>query len=299
MLRTTHRLGPAVCGTVVARDVGAVVDAYKDGLGLVVVHDRVMPSTIAAAWGQPMLAGRRLVLLGADVHDPSTHWLRVLHDPDATAPRPMQRAGWLALEILVRDVRALAARLRNSAFKVLGEPRALEVNDNIWAMQVAGPAGETLYLTEVRGPAPPFQLPEPARLDAQRLFIPVLSAADREDALRFYEELNGVAGLRFETRVSALNSMLGVDPERKRAVGTLQLDGASLIEVDEVPEHEPLRADDARLPSGLAMVSLLARADTPLPLGVTWRSHGERDWPGRNVALLRGAAGEWIELLAQ
>ena len=49
---------------------------------------------------------------------------------------------------------------------------------------LAGPAGETLYLTEVRAPVPPFDLPMNARFTAERLFIPVLSAPDREAAAR-------------------------------------------------------------------------------------------------------------------
>ncbi|MBK7060548.1 MAG: hypothetical protein IPI03_11945 [Rubrivivax sp.] len=286
-------VGPVQCGTLVARDADAVVRAYRESLDLVVISDGPLPKALATAWGQSDLAGARFVVLGADAADASTHWLRIIEWPLAEAPLPMRHSGWLALEVLVKDVCALGQRLENGPFTVLGPPRALAVNDNIWAMQVAGPAGETLYLTEVRAPVPPFDLPAPATFTAERLFIPVLSAREHSTAMGWYEQLSGQAGLRFDTRVSALNAALGLDPEWRRPVGTLQLAGASMIEIDHVPEHSGAPACASGLPSGLAMVSFHARRDVALPPGTTWQAHG-----ATAVALMQGPAGEWIELLA-
>lgn len=276
------RIGPPRCGTVVVADADAGIAAYRDHLDLHVISDAPLPSTQAAAWGQPSLAGLRCVLMGADAADPSTHWLRLLAVPGATAPAPMRQRGWLALEVLVRDVVALGRRLQavdGGPFRILGQPRPLSVSDDIWAMQVAGPGGETLYLTEVRAPVPPFELPMNARFTAERLFIPVLSAPSRDDALAWYTERAGGSGFRFESRVSALSRALGLDPEHRRAVATLGLAGRSIIEIDEVPEHPAPPAVAAGLPAGLAMVSLHADG---LPAGPT---------------LEAGPAGEWIEWL--
>ena len=270
-----------------------MVRAYREGLDLVVVSDAPLPAALAAAWGKPALAGRRMLVLGADAADASTHWLRVIEWSLAAAPLPMQHSGWLALEVLVKDVCALGKRLENGPFTVLGPPRALAVNDNIWAMQVAGPAGETLYLTEVRAPVQPFELPPPATHTAERLFIPVLSAREHAAAMDWYEELAGCKGLRFETRVSALNAALGLDPEWRRPVGTLQLAGNSMIEIDHVPEHRTPPFNASGLPSGLAMVSFHARRDQSLPAGATWHELG-----ATAVTLMQGPAGECIELLA-
>jgi catechol 2,3-dioxygenase-like lactoylglutathione lyase family enzyme len=292
-------LGPALCGTVVVADIDRMIEAYVTYLGMSVVTDTLLSPVIAKAWGKPVLTGRRVVVLGADLKDPTTHWLRLLHDSTAVPPAPMRSGGWLALEILVHDVCSLGERLKNSAFKVLGEPRPLAVSDKIWAMQVTGPAGETLYLTEVRAQVPPFELPPPARHDAERLFIPVLSAPERERTLGYYEQLSGNIALRFETRVAALNTALGVDPEARRHVGTLQLAEKTLIEVDEVPEHPEVVMAGGRLPSGLAMVSFFARRATPLPKGIIWHEVGAANWPALDLVLLEGAAGELIELLAQ
>lgn len=273
------RVGPALAGTVVTADVAATVQAYVGALDLQVVRDAPLPAAVAQAWGKPALAGHRFVVLGADSADPSTHWLRVLEVPGAPAPAPMRQRGWLALEVLVRDVQALGRRLEGGPFRVLGTPRPLSVSDDIWAMQVAGPAGETLYLTEVRAQVPPFELPMNARHTAERLFIPVLSAPDRESALAWYAARAGGSGLRFDSRVSALSRALGLDPEHRRAVATLALAGRSVIEIDEVPEHPPAPALAVGLPAGLAMVSLYADDATT--------------WP----RLEQGPAGEWIEWL--
>jgi len=287
----------AMCGTVIAPDADILVAAYQSSLDLQVVRDEALSVSLAQAWGKPELAGLRCVVLGADVLDASTHWLRVLECPGIEPVEPMRQSGWMALEILVRDVHALAQRLAQSSFTVLGEPRPLSVSDSIVAMQVAGPAGEVLYLTEVRAPVPPFRLPVAARLTAERLFIPVLSCPSREDSLRFYEELNASTGLRFTTRVSALNKALQMDPELQRAVGTLQLGGASLIEIDEVPEHAAARAVCAGLPGGLAFISFVVCASCALPAQVHWRTVSGPDGYSSGTALLQGPSGEWIELL--
>lgn len=275
------RIGPPRSGTLVSDDAGAVLAAYRDALDLQLISDAPLPAALAAAWGKPALAGCRCVLLGADAADASTHWLRVLEVPGATAPAPMRQRGWLALEVLVRDVVALGRRLEamsGGPFRILGAPRPLSVSDDIWAMQVAGPAGETLYLTEVRAPVPPFELPMNARHTAERLFIPVLSAPERDAALAWYAARAGGTGLRFESRVSALSRALGLDPEHRRAVATLALAGRSVIEIDEVPEHPAPPELPQGLPAGLAMVSLHA-PDVTTP------------------RLERGPAGEWIEWL--
>ena len=290
-------IGPVQCGTLLARDADAVAQAYREWLDLVVVADARLSIALAAAWGKPALAGARLLVLGADAADASTHWLRVIEWPQAAAPQAMQHSGWLALEVLVSDVSTLGQRLVNSPFKVLGPPRPLAVNDNIWAMQVAGPAGETLYLTEVRAPVPPFELPPPATFTAERLFIPALSARDHAAAMAYYEQLAGQKGMRFDTRVSALNAALGIDPEWQRPVGTLQLAGASMIEIDHVPEHVSAAPCASGLSSGLAMVSFHARRDMALPAGASWHELPGLGRPAA-VTLLQGPAGEWIELQA-
>lgn len=289
-----HRLGPVLCGTVVTADVDAAITRHRNAFDLLVIVDAPVPQDVALAWGAPRLAGHRLVLMGADTGDRSTHWLRLLEVPACIPPRPMSQGGWMALEVLVRDVQALAVRVERAGYRVLGAPRPLSVGADLWAMQVAGPDGEVYYLTEVRAPVPPFELPSPARLTAERLFIPVLSAPDRDAALAFYQGLAGRPALRFDARAAALARCLGQDPERPRPMASLQLDGRTLIEIDHVPEHAP----PARPPSGLALVSVFASTDVVLPPGHAWQAIGpDARWPSSRITRLRGPAGEDLELL--
>ncbi len=287
-------LGPVWCGTVVVAHADAAIARHRRAFDLELIVDAPVPDDVASAWGAPRLAGRRLVLMGADPADPSTHWLRLLEVPGCRAPQPMAQGGWLALEVLVRDVHALLPRVKAAGYRVLGEPRPLSVGDDLWAMQVAGPDGEVYYLTELRAPVPPFELPAPARRTAERLFIPVLSAPDRERALTFYESLSGRSGLRFEARAGALARCLGQDPERLRPMASVQLRGRTLVEIDHVPEHPtPMRP-----PAGLAMVTAFADAALVLPTGSAWHALSpDPRWPADRVTRLQGPAGEDLELL--
>lgn len=299
MLNPKHApipLGPALAGTLLVANADEIISAYAEGLGLLVVSDQSISDTQAAAWNKPTLAGRRMVTLGAFRDEPDTHWLRIIEIPGIVPPRPFMQRGWMALEISVANVVGLAEKLRSSKFTILGEPGPLAVSANIWAMQVAGLAGEVLYLTEVKAPVPPFDLPLGARALAERLFIPVLSVEKRDAAIDYYEDLTATTGLRFETRVSALNRALGVPPEAARSVATLQLQGSSVIEIDEVPEHQRAPAVVDGLPSGIAFVSIRTSrqslVDNAQRLGITVT-------PSSSGVMHQTPSGEWLELVPE
>ena len=122
----------------------------------------------------------------------------------------------------------------------------------------------------------------------------MLLADDREAAVATYEAFPGTAALRFETKVTVINRARGLPPERRHPVATLQLRGKNLVEIDQLDglAERPLSARG--LPAGIAMISFAVAA---IPDGVgdceTPRGH----FSGRHTALLRGAAGELIELI--
>jgi hypothetical protein len=119
-------------------------------------------------------------------------------------------------------------------------------------MQVVGPCGEVLYLTEIKAPLPPFELPR-ARCAVDRLFIPVMMAPDREAALDHYEKRTGVDGLRFDTRITVISAARGLDRDHAHPVATLQLPGETLIEIDQVPGLEPAPFGRDDPPTGIAL----------------------------------------------
>jgi hypothetical protein len=286
-------IGPSLSATLVTDRLDACVAAWTDCLDHRPGPEGPLPDGTARRWGAPDISGARSLWLHNALGEP---WLRIVEVADAT-PRPAFRhLGWQALEIAVTDVDALAARLARSAFTILGEPADLDVSDAIRAMQVRGPAGELLYLTEVRDAVPGFELPR-ARCAVDRLFIPVLLAADRDSAARCYRRLPGPTPLTFETRIGVLNRARGLPPETRHPVATLQLAGANLIEIDEVAELPPPAPG---VQPGIAAVAFAVTAGSDPASQPGHLGRGTDDdapYAGRTVHTLRGAAGELFELI--
>ncbi len=182
--------------------------------------------------GHPHLSGNRHWLLANKV---GRQWLHILEAPEAAERDALRTFGWLAMEVLVEDVDELAMSLAGSPFELLRPPADLDVSDRIRACQVRGPAGEILYLTQVDGEVPPFELPR-CEAPVDHLFIPVLSTPSREDSLDEYSRISGTAGLSFDTKITVVNQARGFDLERRHPVATLQLAGSALIEIDQIAQ---------------------------------------------------------------
>ena len=123
----------------------------------------------------------------------------------------------------MRDVDALAAALVPGHFDIVGAPADLELSPAIRAMQLVGPAGEMLYLTQVKAPVPPFALPLSRELPPAQaigpLFIAVLSTPSREAVLRAIAPLSPLSTLCFDTKVTVLNRALGRALEARQCAG--------------------------------------------------------------------------------
>ncbi len=274
----TPTAGPLRQATLIVSEFGAMAGAYA-ALGLVPQHEGVILAEQARAWGFDALGGLRCITLARG--DAGGVQLRLIERPGAQARPTRFSHGWLALEILVRDVDALAAPAQAAGFELAGAPADLDVSPAIRAMQLIGPAGEMLYLTQVKAPVPPFELPMsqqiPAHAQLDRLFIAVLSTPSRAATLAACERLAPKAVLQFETRISVLNRALGRPLETRWPVATLQLAGQCLFEIDEV-QHAAVRVvPPNELPTGLAWITLAGQA------------------PG---ALMEISPGAWVEIEA-
>ena len=282
-MQHTHMTSPTAAGplchaTLVVADLMRLQQAYA-ALGLVVVAQGQVDAAQARRWGQPALQGRRMLELAPGPQAPTL--LRLIELPDAP-PRPTRLShGWMALEILVRDVDAFAAALPGGHFEVVGVPADLELSPAIRAMQLVGPAGEMLYLTQVKAPVPPFELPLSSELPPSQalgpLFIAVLSTPSREAVLQAIAALSPLSVLRFDTKVTVLNRALGRPLEARWPLATAQWAGHSLFEIDEVLDPRVTTAPAGDLPSGLAWVTLRA--------------------PGGGGPLREISPGAWLETL--
>ncbi len=290
---TQSVLGPTLTATLTTNSGAACVNAWCDHLQQRVHCEYPLSAEQAQQWKKPALEGASVTWLENQLGEP---WLRIIEVAEAQPLAPFQHSGWLALEICVADVDALHLAIMESPFSILGEPAELDVSPSIRAMQVVGPAGEVLYLTQIKAPVPGFDLPT-ARCPVDKLFIPVLLVADRDSALRTYEQFPGTSGTRFETKITVINRAHGLPIEHRHPVATLQLHGNNLIEIDQLAGLQPPATNDAHLPPGISMLSFaISNLDT-LPEGSDVYRIDAGPFSGRQASLLRGNGGELIELI--
>lgn len=295
----TPALGPALTGTLVSNNFDTCVSAYVDHLSMSEQVSGQLDSVKADLWGASKLVGARYTVL---VSDTGASWMRVIEDTKAEPAKPFLQQGWLSLEVVVEDVDTLADELVGSPFELYRPPADLDVSPGIRAMQVIGPAGEVLYLTQVKAAVPPFDIPI-ARSRVDRLFIPVMCCTDRDAATAFYQQFGSVAEFKFDTKITSVNAAYGWDITRKHPVATVQLAGASMIEIDQIDAAEPRPVNAGHLPAGIAMISyeLEGLATLASTGSIEWLSAPvaieEAPYNGRLAACCIGAGGELIELI--
>lgn len=282
-------------GTLVVPDIGRTVDAYSRFLYASPLEEGAVSEAQARLWGKPRLAGCPLVTLQSPSGFP---WLRVVGCPGVLPARPFLELGWLALEVLVADVEALSRALTDSPFEIVRKSLNRTGAAGVRVMQVVGPAGEVLYLTELEEAAAPFNI-EPATCPVDRLFNPVSACLRRDEALAIFRKLGAQRSWRYDSRLLSINRAHGLDASVKHPIATVQLAGQSSVEINQLGLARSRRLSEGLLPAGIAIVSFvlnnldnmgLRPVSPPQVLdGALYR--------GQRVAVCRGAAGELLELI--
>jgi catechol 2,3-dioxygenase-like lactoylglutathione lyase family enzyme len=294
----TALLTSIVAVTIVVPDLAAVEAAYTRHLGYRVVERGTVSGELAAAWAAPAMRGRRVALLGPQSGEPV--YLRFVESPPTPGYAALKTLGWNATEILVEDPDALAERLADSPFRIVGPPRNLQFNPKVRAMQAIGPAGELLYLTRIPPGGSKFELGS-AKSFVDRTFIVVLGGRSMSDMQAFYRDVFGMPVTAAQpSRVEVLNDAWGFDAEHQVPLAIAPLPRNFLIELDEYPDAAAPRAvRDGELPPGMAIVTFavhdLAAVRAPFAAGLATLKAAP--YAGRRSALLRGGAGELIELV--
>lgn len=289
-------LGPSQMGTIACARPQLVLDSYCQHLDLHIAENGTITPQLAALWGAEKLAGNRYWLLANKLDH---CWLRIIEDSAGENLAAFQYSGWLALEVSVNNVDDLADKLTDSPFRIFRPPADLELSDKIRAFQVVGPAGEVLYLTQLKGAVPPFEI-VPARCRVDRLFIPVLSSVNRKQTLAFYENLAQRVGLCFDTKLTSVNQAFGFELDRHHPLATLQLAGNSMLEIDQINAAKPRPQTAGKLPGGIAMVSFEINSfENIAPGSIVTPAQNIDSAPycGRETICLQGASGELIELI--
>jgi catechol 2,3-dioxygenase-like lactoylglutathione lyase family enzyme len=285
-------LGSICAVTITVPDLLPVEQAYTEFLGMRVVWRGLVPRGAAESWGAPEAAGCRLLVLAPELGEETC--LRFVEDPKAGMCRPFVTFGWNATEFTVRDTDALAARLAGSPFRIIGPPANLKGFDWIRAMQVLGPSGECLYLTDVGGDE---TLAQPMAAVGQ-VFIAVAGGPDMGAMTTFYDtHFRNEISAPVRVPIGVVNRAHGLPPNTRHGLALLKLPDGTRVELDEYPSSavaRPLRP--GHLPPGMAMVSF--RADrlpdkglltAPAPVGLP-------PFPAARSACLPGGAGELIEI---
>ncbi len=282
--------------TLIAPDLDAACTAYREQLGLTIAARETLASDLAAVLDLPDLAGQPIAWLANTAGECV---LRLIEDPLAQLLAPTFRHGWLSLEVLVADVDALVSGLR-SPFRVLRPPADLELSSAIRASQVLGPCGEMLYLTSIKEPVPPFDLP----MSGERVshtFIGVMSTPSRTASQAAWVALAGHPGWAFDTKITVLNDAFGKDLASRYPVAVVPLPGQSMVEIDEVSlprKGAPgAMADKDQRFAGQHSMALRLPALPDDLASSGWKQIADMQRNGERHLGLVGPAGEHVQLV--
>jgi hypothetical protein len=270
----------SICGvTTVVPDLDQVEHAYTRYLGMRVASRGKVGAAQAQSWGAPACAGCDTLTLVPEIGEETS--LRFIADPAAGTCAPFTTFGWNATEITVQDTDALAGRLAASPFRIIGPPANLKGFESIRAMQVLGPAGECLYLTDVRAESSLAQ----ARSAVGQVFIVVVSGGDIDSLCAFYTaHFSNEVSAPVEIPIGVISTANGLPADTRYKLGLVTLSGGTRIELDEYPPGTgPRPTQPGHLPPGMAIVSFSLD-----PATVRYKES----------ICIRGAAGEIMELHA-
>ena len=280
--------------TITVSELGRSVAAWSDWLDYRVVEQGVVSEGLARSWGAPSCAGARMAVLQPASGANCT--IRFVEQPMRDDYKPLRTLGWAAVELCVTDTDAVADKLSHPdcPFTVIGPPKPLDGMDTIYPMQVRGPDGEIIYLTQIKKQPDGYRLKVATSLIDQ-IFILVLACRDLEATGAWIEERLGlIKGATFEIDYTMINKSFGLTPGTKHPLATLKHSDDVFLEIDTYPEQATPRAvHDGWLPPGVAMASF-AHPDFDALEGWAVAPTGE---PGARRGLMRGPDGARFEIL--
>jgi catechol 2,3-dioxygenase-like lactoylglutathione lyase family enzyme len=234
--------GPIVSVTVIVPDLAAAIATYRAGVGYDVIREGVVSAEHAIAWGHPGLEQALTCEMRA-IGDPRPGTVLLVEAPDARPVAPLRMLGWSGIEMLVADVDAAHERALAAGLDVLCPPVAVGSGGLLRAVQIAGAAGEVLYLTQVDGDPSGFSLPR-AVSPVGRVFIAVLTTESLPESRGSILQFTGARQVTdHDLSVRVVNRVHGLPDSTRHRVSTSQLQGDSAIEVDchnaELHRREP------------------------------------------------------------
>jgi hypothetical protein len=253
---------------------------------------------LARSWDAPNVEGRRYLLMKPASEEEV--YLRFVQSPTTDGYEPLRTHGWNATEILVEDPDKLAGQLADSPFRIIGPPRPLTMNPKVRAMQVIGPANELLYLTRIPAGGSLFDLGS-AKTFVDRTFIVVVGGPSISAIQAFYRDVLRLPVTAANPAVvNVVNDANKLPQDTAIPLAIARLPKNFLVELDEYPSvTRPRPQRNGDLPPGMAIVSFVTQL--PAEAKLDWLrepvTRPEAPYAGRRAGLVRGAAGELIELV--
>ena len=296
--------------TIATSDLSTTEQAYEDYLHYKTIAEGAVSSKLATVWQQPELAGKPYKIMQASSGKPT--YLRFIENTHTTATAGI--AGWQALEILVQDVDQLADDIgadknRPSPFTIRGPPDWLTDKRNVRAMQVTGPAGEMLYLAEVKDPSKMLTSNQQADSYVDQVFIMVAGSRQFEQALSFYRDDLQLKPLGpFPYKIAVLAERLGLAKDTVFDLALIKVTDTFAIEMDRYPTNLNTtqsnttvlntRALEQKNHSPIMSISLVARLRDP-GQRIDALTLDSFPYNGRPALMLTGKAGEKIEVVIE
>lgn len=274
------------------------VAVYGEFLDCRVVERAPLPEDLALAWDAPGAAGRETAVLAPASGAPV--YLRLVEQPPHPDFVPLRSFGWAAIEICVEDVLAAAARMEASPFEIIGPPREIEGLPAIYPMQMRGPDGEIVYLTQIRSDLPAYDLPR-AEAPIDKLFILVLACSDMAASNRWMARHAGVEmGRDMEIVYTMLANAFGTPVDQLHRISTMVHGRDVFLELDQYPPAAtPRPRHPGLLAPGCAVGTLWTPDFDALP-GPWITPPARREgvvYQGRRAATLKDPDGALVEIV--
>jgi len=284
--------------TITVANLAQTESAWQEEFAYETAEKGFVSKELSALWDAPDTEGSEFMIMAPANQAPV--YLRFVEDKNTADYRPMTSHGWNATELLVRDTDEIAARLRDSAFTIVGEPKDLwSAPDAPRAMQALGPGNELLYLTTNQQAAGAFGLDDSAPL-VERAFIMVVGGPSMEDFAKFYGETLGInVGDPNPFKITMISKANNLPIDTTYPLAIASTAPGYLIELDELPATVGPRATEpGHLPPGVAVVGFIGDG---IESNVEWisqpRMMPEFPYNGRQAGLIQGPAGELIEVI--
>ena len=244
-----------LCSTLAVPQVDVAVNRYTKWFDYVVEEQGEVSAELASSWLSPASTGKKYAVLkpvsGSDVS------LRFVEADPVPDYQPLRTYGWTATEICVKDVEAVNTRLLASPFEIIGPPALLDGFPTVKPMQVRGPDGEIIYLTQILADDPNLGLPVVKSL-VDRPFIMVLACSDLRQTIAWATK---VLALPISTPVAVNNTIIssafGLSPDSKHELCIVKGGGQTFLEFDQYPKDTTARPRhmDA-LPPGVSITTI-------------------------------------------